>query len=527
MKFDVGIVGAGPVGLLTAALLGRSGASVLLIERHHQPLRIPRAIRFDHEAMRVWQELGIAEEILANARAMSGYEWYGADGELVLGFDLPLGPSGWWTSYHFFQPDLEDALLAAVAAQQSVTVRRATACVGVDEHDTHVDLELVATQADGTATPGGPAQTVEVGYLLGADGAGSVVRELLGIGVDDAGFNERWLVIDVRPHDAAAYRAVPETPRQVCDPARPYLLGPMGASHVRWEFMLLPGEDPATYDDQQASWGLIEPWLSPTQGTMVRSAVYEFRSRTAQSMQGGRRSFLLGDAAHQMPPHLGEGLCSGIRDAKAIAWRLDLVLSGRADAGLLDSYSPERLAHVKELSYQSVEMGKVSCELDPVAAVARDEQLRAGGALKAWPFPELGPGIGYTGPDLVPGLRGHVCLQGTVTSGGVTGRADDVVGPGFALIVDGRAGLALTQEEREAFAAIGGSICALGVEVEDVDGMLTTWLREHGAVAVLARPDHYVFGAVGTAAAVGDLVGQLLEQVRPLQDDSHELEVVR
>ncbi|MCL3819404.1 bifunctional 3-(3-hydroxy-phenyl)propionate/3-hydroxycinnamic acid hydroxylase [Aeromicrobium wangtongii] len=515
MQFDVAIVGAGPVGLLSAALLGRSGVSVLLVERHHQPLRIPRAIRFDHEAMRVWQELGITEQLLRTVRPMSGYEWYGADGELILGFDLPLGPSGWWTSYHFFQPDVEDALLDAVAAQPSVTTRRGTACVGVRSFDSHVELELAPTSDGGTVIEGA-TETVEVGYLLGADGARSSIREQLGIGVDDGGFRERWLVIDVRPHDESGFAKIPASPRQVCDPARPYLVGPMGASHLRWEFMVLPGEDARIYDDPGAAWDLIQPWLSPDQGTMLRSAVYEFRSLTAQSMQSGRRAFLLGDAGHQMPPHMGEGLCSGIRDAKAIAWRLALVLSGGADARVLDSYSPERLAHVKEVSHQSVEMGKVSCQLDPELAAARDEQLRSGGDLKAWPFPPLGTGLGYVGPGSLPELRGLVFFQGRVGRDGSTGLYDDVVGGGFTLVVDaGRATLALTDDQRAAFAGVGGTVAVLGDDVEDTDGGLTTWMRECGAAAVLARPDHYVFGAVSDPNAVGELVGQLLDALGP------------
>jgi 2-polyprenyl-6-methoxyphenol hydroxylase-like FAD-dependent oxidoreductase len=469
----------------------------------------------DHEAMRIWQELGIAEELLADALPVVRYEWFGADGEPIVAFDMPPAPSGWVFSYTFFQPELEAALERLIERLPTVQMRRGVACTRLVEHDDHVAIELVpfdvaANAPDRTAAP----ETLRARYLVGADGARSSVRGLLGIPLNDAGFGERWFVIDVLPRDADVAARLPDFPMQFCEPARPHMMAPNGRRHRRWEFMLIENEDAADYERADHIWALLEPWLAPDEATIVRGAVYEFRAAVAESFQAGRRCFLIGDAAHRMPPHLGEGMCSGLRDAKALAWRLELVLRGSAGAPLLDSYTSERLPHAQALVDQSLAMGKVSCERDPVAAAQRDRALRAAGGVEPWPFPALGPGLGHADDGISPSLVGQLSVQGSVESAGRSGRFDDVVGRGFSLIIDDDSVDHLAPAARAAFEAIGGRIAALGANVSDADGALTGWLRAHGAAAVLVRPDFYVFGAVTHTADVPALVNDLIAQVQ-------------
>ena len=115
---------------------------MVVVERYPDPFGLPRAIRMDHEAMRIWQELGIAEELLADALPVERYEWFGADGEPIVAFDMPPAPSGWVFSYTFFQPELEAALERLVARLPTVQMRRGVACTGLVEHDDHVAIEL-------------------------------------------------------------------------------------------------------------------------------------------------------------------------------------------------------------------------------------------------------------------------------------------------------------------------------------------------------------------------------------------------
>ena len=511
---DVAIIGAGPVGLVAAALLGRAGVDVVVVERYPDPFGLPRAIRMDHEAMRIWQELGIAEELLADALPVVRYEWFGADGEPIVAFDMPPAPSGWVFSYTFFQPELEAALERLIDRLPTVQMRRGVACTGLVEHDDHIVIELAPFDVAANAPDlSAAAEELQARYLIGADGARSTIRGLLGIPLNDAGFGERWFVIDLLPRDADVAARLPDFPMQFCEPGRPHMMGPNGRRHRRWEFMLIENEDAADYERPDHIWGLLSPWLAPDEATIVRGAVYEFRAAVAESFQAGRRCFLVGDAAHRMPPHLGEGMCSGLRDAKALAWRLELVLRGSAGTSLLDSYSSERLPHAQALVDQSLAMGKVSCERDPMAAAQRDRALRAAGGVEPWPFPALGPGLGHADDGISPSLVGQLSVQGSVESAGRSGRFDDVVGRGFSLILDDGVADELSPAARGAFESIGGRVAALGANVSDTDGALTGWLRAHGAAAVVVRPDFYVFGAVARVADVPALVDDLLAQV--------------
>ena len=511
---DIAIIGYGPVGQTLAALLGRRGVDVVVVERFERPYGLPRAMRCDHEAMRLWQELGLAEAMAEESLPVDRYEWYGADGELDMSFRTPkYGPSGWEFSYSFHQPSLEAAIDAVVRSHPSVDVQRGWSLTDLARHPDHVSLEL--------ASASGATRMLQARFVVGADGANSTVREAAGVEFEDLGFNERWFVVDVLPDEPVLSR-FESYPIQFCDPRRPHVLVPVARRYRRWEFMLLPDEQAESYEEPARAWELLAPWISPEEATILRHAVYEFRSRVAADMRVGR-CFLAGDAAHQMPPHMGEGMCSGLRDAANLAWKLELVLGGHADGSLLDTYSSERRPHAAALVQGSREMGRVSCELDPVAAAARDARLRAEGELAPWPFPGLGDGLAYRGPRAVDALVGRLSVQGMVEAGGRRGRFDDVVGRGFVLLARlENPRTRLTAEQIDALEAVGTHLVTLGDGpdgITDLDGTLSAWLGDHDAAAVLVRPDYYVFGAVSSAEHVPRLVDDLLAQIRSVRTE--------
>lgn len=518
---DVAIVGYGPVGQLLAALLGRAGHRVAVFERFNEIYRLPRAVHLDHEIMRLLQSLGLAETLAEQMVPVYEYQWFGADGELLLRFELHgPSPSGWESDYLFFQPELERALERHGCAHPGLTVERGWAAETLLNSDVGAELTIrrVVEAEPGRLVSTGETRAVHARWLVGADGANSLVREASGIGRRDLGLRERWLVIDAEPHDMGALAHLPIA-CQWCDPARPTTHVQTSPRHRRWEFMLLPHERPSDFDDPARVWSLLEPWYRPQDGSLTRSAVYEFRSVLADEMRKGH-VLLVGDAAHLTPPFLGQGLCLGLRDAANVAWKLDLVLRGLADDRLLDTVTVERQPQNETVIRLAVDLGNVLCQLDPHAAAERDATLRQADALPPPELPPLNGGLLHRRTDGAPdSLAGTLSVQGTVARAERVGRFDDVVGGGFTLIAaSGDPVEQLSTEQRALIDTLDMTVASLDPDapdaVRDVDGRLTAWLDEHGAHAVLVRPDFYVFGCAASAQELPGLLDDLRAQLR-------------
>lgn len=486
IETDVVIAGFGPTGATLAALLGKAGIKTLVVERDLEVYRQPRAAHFDHEIMRIWQKLGIAEAVLPSTRAMYEYEFRNAAGDILLRFDQRgiEAPSGWAPSYMFHQPALEEALRARVAREKTVDVRLGAALTAIDRNDAS---GVTARFADAE----GREHKVAARFLVGADGGNSFVRRQIDGELFDYGFDEPWLVIDTIVKDEDG---LPPFGVQLCDPKRPTTVMPMAPLRRRWEFMLKPGEDPQAMLDDARIAELVKPWVRQGQAELVRKAVYRFHGLVAKSWR--KHSVLLaGDAAHQMPPFMGQGMCSGIRDADNLGWKLIAVLRDKANAKLLDTYQEEREPHVRFIVEGAIGMGRVVCVQDEQAAAMRDQGMKQAREAK-----------GTRANDPMPGLPGVAkgCVTESKRAGeffpqavnarladGRTGKLDDLLGDGFWLI------------SRDAIASTDGLASVkhvqLGRDIIDESGRLNEWLAATGAPAALIRPDRYVFGT-GTAA---------------------------
>jgi 3-(3-hydroxy-phenyl)propionate hydroxylase len=483
IETDVLISGLGPVGATLANLLGQQGVRVLAVERETAVYPLPRAAHFDAEIMRVWQGLGLLEQVKAISRVAPAYEFRTAKGEVLLRFDLgavTLAP-GFEPSWMFNQPDLERALRGKLADYPSVETRLGTS---LERFDASVNEGVRATIVDGS----GSATEVRARYLVGCDGASSAVRKALKIEHFDYGFDEPWLVVDAQVRRP---EKMPSLNLQICDPERPTTCVLMGPGRHRWEFMIRPGEDPQSFLDDRRISSLLSAWVSEEDVLIDRKAVYRFHGLVAKDWRRGH-AILAGDAAHQTPPFAGQGMCSGIRDAVNLAWRLGHVIRGEAGDTILDSYQTEREPHVRALTEAAIAMGRVVCMADVEAAAQRDAALLAQRAQGLQPVPPPDPQPG-PGAFLQASPRAASIFPQSIVGGQ---RLDDVMGPGAWLIARRHADIAELSDP-----CLARSEALDGPLLKDFSGPLSAYLDAAGGDAVIVRPDRYVFGT-GEAKAL-------------------------
>lgn len=491
--YDVVIVGAGPVGLVLSALLANEGLEVLTLEREADPGYRPRARHLDGEAMRVLQTIGVAEASEKVMRSLGGFKLADAQGRTLL--EQPVDPTcpgsqGWIDDFQMFQPLIVEILFEYLRQRANASLRTRSEVTSLDQRDDHVFVGITDT-LDGTLT------SVSAKYAVGCDGADSRVRQLIGARYQSLGPEHPFLVIDATPL-RDDFR-LPDAPNSVivCDPRRPHYVSP-GSDTVpmRFEFMVMPGDDAETLSSPASVAELTKPYLRDGDARIDRASVYRFHSLLVDNWRVGR-VLLAGDAAHVQPPFMGQGLCSGIRDASNLAWKLAMVCHGQVGDELLDTYHSERARHAEDWINEANRIGAIVMTSDPEEAAARDERLLGGEYKELRPVtPILGPGL--HGTDEPP--AGTLAPQPFLPDGR---RLDDAVGSRFLVAAENSLWLELPEGVRRELEET-----PIMTVLTEGDGTASL-LAAYQCRAVVLRPDRYVLGLAEDAQGLARVLARI------------------
>ncbi len=484
--YDIAIIGFGPVGACFAGLVAKSGLKVAVIEKDKEVFPLPRAAHVDHTGLRTVQEMGCLNEVLVDVVRNKRLDIVNADQEVLVRTPADQeSVSGLPTSIYFYQPDFDRALRKQAASHDNVTVYLGSEMARIRNHQDHVDIDL--KDGDGTAS------TIQAKWVVGCDGAWSPVREALGIKLESLNFDEQWLVVDV-VLDSPQDNPWSDHAVEVCDPSRPYLSTPICGNRHRFEVMLLPGETAENIDKEALVRERLSAWFPEGGYKIERAAVYTFHGVVAENWRKGR-TFIAGDAAHQTPPFLGQGMVVGFRDASNLAWKLVSVLKGAHPEALLDSYEGERKPHAIKVIEAAIRIGKVICVLDPEKAKERDKLFLANDptthkslVFKNPPFKQ--------GTYVLPG-GGKLFVQPEIDSK----RLDDIVGTRFFVL--GRDEDALGDAGDWWRDQTGAMVTTLA-DMNSPD--LAAWMDRKSVDVVVVRPDRYVLGAGNSLQEITDKV---------------------
>lgn len=356
---DVLVVGAGPTGMTAAVLLAARGLDVIVLERRLSTSEAPKAISLDDEALRSYQQAGIADDVLSIIVPGTGTRYYDADNRAVFQARAAVPyRQGYPFKNPFAQPDLERVLREALDRHPLVRLK-----FGYTVETLVQDANSATVQAQS----GDGALSVTAQYVLGADGGRSAIRSILGIGMAGRSHSEVWLVTDMLndPHTEryGMHHGMPQ---------RPHVIVPGMHGRCRYEFLLHPGEGEAGEDPPyELIRDLVAPYRQLAPSEVERAVNYQFHSVNANAYRSGR-AFLLGDAAHMMAPFAGQGLNSGLRDGANLAWKIAQVVDGTAPESILDSYESERSPHALATIRLSELLGRIVMTTSKRVAAYRD-----------------------------------------------------------------------------------------------------------------------------------------------------------
>ena len=483
--YDIVIIGLGPVGSTLANILGQYNITTLILDQSTSAYHLPRAVNFDDEVMRIFQSIGLTEQMSQISEIGGNAHFVDAKDNIILSWMRPqkLSENNFYVGYRFHQPDLEEVLRNGLRRFPAVIKRWGSKVVDVDQNDTNAWVQYVDISS-------GQKHEVSASYVVGCDGARSLTRNYINSNVEDLGFREAWLVVDLtlkNPEINSSRESF-----HYCELERSASSAFVGFKRKRWEFRLNPNDITEEITKPKNVWKLLKRWIGPEDAILERATVYTFESLIAKQWRESR-ILIAGDAAHQTPPFMGQGMCAGIRDVANLGWKFDRIINKNVSDNLLKTYQKERYPHVKEFIELTIQMGKIINKTKTAIVAGNATNTKDGPQSLGQLKPKLGQGFfagnreqsGKLFPQ--PRLGGDILL-------------DERIGNRSALILSANFQSQLSKPTIK--------------EIEKVDIVvivdntieLNEWFQNTGSHAVLIRPDRYVTGTAASETELKELI---------------------
>jgi 3-(3-hydroxy-phenyl)propionate hydroxylase len=527
MNFDIVVVGAGPVGLTLANVLGLQGVRTLVVDERDALIDYPRGVGLDDEGLRTFQAIGLVDAVLPHTVPNQILRFYDGKRRLLAEMAPPDARFGWPKRNGFVQPLVDAELYKGLDRFDHVEVAWGHPMTSITETVDGVTVELSPVDS-------GPRK-VNARYVVGCDGGRSATRRLMGVSFDGTTSSTRWLVVDIA-NDPLGH----PNSEVGADPARPYVSIAIAHGIRRFEFLIHGHETDEQAEDPEFVAQMLSRLVPyPDRVDIIRRRLYTHHSRIASSFRKGR-ILIAGDAAHLMPVWQGQGYNSGIRDAGNLGWKLAAVVKGQAQDALLDSYDIERRKHARAMIDLSTTVGNVISPTNPRVAGARDVLIRAASlvpTLKRYvlemrfkPMPRYEQGaVVHSEPRPPSSAVGTLFIQPRVdTRDQQDVLLDDVIGPWFAFVCWSNNPRQLLGEKAfDAWKSLGAVFVALRpttqlrwaghddpdvLVVGDRTGALKAWFDTHEESVMFLRPDRCIAGAC-IAQRAPELSAALLDKL--------------
>ncbi len=385
-KFDVTIVGLGPAGGTLANLLAMHDLSILILDREKSFYPLPRAVHFDDEIMRVFQTIGITKEFLKHTIINKGTKFVNSKDKVILDWPRPkkITANGWYPSYRFHQPDLEKKLRKKLKNYKKVLIEQNSEVIKIKNSKNHVDITYLNINNH-------KEYLVRSKYVIGCDGANSITRKQMKTKMDNLGFTQKWAVVDLILKKKK--NNLPDRTIQYSNPKQPATYCRNVGRRRRWEFAIKKNHSDKKVLSENYIWHFLKPWLNKSDAIIERKTIYTFESAIARKWRKGR-VFIAGDAAHLMPPFMGQGMCAGIRDASNLAWKIANCIRNKFNETLLNTYQSERSLNVKEYIETTMRMGEFVNAVESIQITDNIKSDNKGIKSMQSIKPKLGKGLG-------------------------------------------------------------------------------------------------------------------------------------